>query len=58
MKVFFVGFLKNYPDAYLEPRQTYKMELFVKIVNDLKILTVHKKHIKMFNRVLNAPPLR
>ena len=45
MKVFFVGFLKNYPDAYLEPRQTYKMELFVKIVNDLKILTIHKKHI-------------
>ena len=46
MKVFFVGFLKKlYPDAYLEPSQTYKMELFVKIVNDLKILTIHKKHI-------------
>ena len=42
MKVFFVGFLKNYPDAYLEPRQTCMMELFVKIVNDVKILTIHK----------------
>ena len=45
MKVFFVGFLKNYPDVYFEPRQTCEMELFVKIVNDLKILTIHKKHI-------------
>ena len=45
MKFFFVGFLKNYPDAYLELSQTYKMELFVKISNYLKILTIHKKHI-------------
>ena len=45
MKIFFVGFLKNYTDAYLEPRQTRKMEIFVKIVNDLKILTIHRKHI-------------
>ena len=58
MKVFFVEFLKNYPDAYLESRQTCKMELFVKIVNGLKILTIHKKQIKMFNRVLNVPPVR
>ena len=36
---------KNYPDAYWELSQTYNMEIFVKIVNDLKILTSHKKHI-------------
>ena len=41
----FCGILKKLPRAYLEPRQTCKMELFVKIVNDLKILTIHKKHI-------------
>ena len=41
----FCGILKKLPRVYLEPRQTCKMELFVKIVNDLKILTIHKKHI-------------
>ena len=45
MRAFFVGFLKNYPDAYLEPRQKCKMELFVKIVNNLKVLTIQKKNI-------------
>ena len=36
---------KNYPDAYWELSQTYNMELFFLFVNDLKILTSHKKHI-------------
>ena len=32
------------PEAYLEPRQTSKMELFMKIVNGLKLLTIFSEN--------------
>ena len=35
---------KNYSGAYLEPIQTSKMELFVKIVNALKFLMIFTKN--------------
>ena len=41
MKVFFEGFLKL-PRCVFRDSQTCKMKLFVKIVNDLKNLTIHK----------------
>ena len=44
------------PEAYLEPRQISKMELFMKIVNGLKLLTIFSKKALslMVDRVLNA----
>ena len=43
-------------EAYLEPRQISKMELFMKIVNGLKLLTIfsRKAPFLMFDRVLNV----
>ena len=35
MKVFFDRFLKKYPEAYKEPSQISKMEIFVKVDSDL-----------------------
>ena len=44
------------PKAYLEPRQISKMELFIKTVNGLKLLTIFSKKAPslMFDRVLNV----
>ena len=44
--------------AYSEPCQTFKMEVFTKIVNDGKSLTIFTKaSSEMLDRALNTPLL-
>ena len=48
--------LGPYPELYLEPCQTSKIEHFAKIVDGCQWVSILAKRSKMFNRVLNAPP--
>ena len=48
---------KNRPEAYSEPCQIFKTELFAKIVQDWKLRKKHfRKKLYLFGSVLNMSP--